>query len=113
MVWDVRPTGNIAGTAYVAAFRSPGAYAYECRLDDGAWQACGSGRNGHVTGGADEGAHTLDVRGVDGTGPGPVASTTFTLDGPGGSGSDVVITLGSAVHDHQRLDGIRVDGGRG
>ena len=95
VVWEVRPTGTLAGTGYAAAFRSKGAQDYECRLDDGSWLACGSGREGHVTGTADPGTHQLDVRGLEPTGPGPVASTTFTLAPTTGSSSDTSIVVGA------------------
>ncbi len=96
VVWLSRPTGTLAGTGYAAAFRSTGARSYECRLDDGPWLACGSGREGHVTGTADAGAHQLDVRGADPSGTGPEASTTFTLEPAVGGSSDTTIVVGPA-----------------
>ncbi|MDR7254832.1 Ca2+-binding RTX toxin-like protein [Nocardioides sp. BE266] len=94
VTWEVRPAGTLAGTAYAAAFRSSGAQSHQCRLDDGDWQACGSGAEGHVTGSAAAGAHQLDVRGVDTTGPGPIASTTFTLVPATGSSTSTDIVVG-------------------
>jgi hypothetical protein len=95
ITWGVRPTGSVPGTVYAASFASPGALSYQCRLDAGAWTSCGSGRNGHITGLATVGTHTLDVRGVDQIGPGPEASTTFTLAGdPAGTSAEVEIILG-------------------
>ncbi|MCY4724744.1 Ig-like domain-containing protein [Nocardioides sp. STR2] len=93
--WVVRPAGTLPGTGYAAAFRSRGAHGYECRVDDGDWFTCGSGREGHVTGTGDPGPHQLDVRGVAPTGTSPVASTTFTLAPTTGASSDATIVLGA------------------
>ena len=93
--WEVRPTGTLGGTSYAAAFRSAGAQSYQCRLDGGDWSVCGSGAEGHTTGTADPGTHQLDVRGVDATGPGPVASTTFTLVPASGASTDTDIVVGA------------------
>ena len=96
VVWDVRPTGTLAGSGYAASFRSAGASGYECRLDQGEWSGCGSGGQGSVTGMSDPGEHQLDVRGLDSTGPGPVASTTFTLAPTTGASVVTEITVGAA-----------------
>jgi hypothetical protein len=62
------------------SFEAPYATGYECRFDGGAWRSCaGAGHRPEVA--LPEGPHTLDVRGVGGTGKrGVAASRSFVVD---------------------------------
>lgn len=76
---DTGPTGTVPATTATFTFSatSPAA-AFECRLDGGGWEFCSSPRQ--VTGLA-EGAHTFEVRAVDGDQPDPTpAVRSWTVD---------------------------------
>ncbi len=75
------PVADAPSTTAAFSFFVPGGMdGYDCRLDQGTWQSCSGGAAGtHVVSGLADGAHRLEVRGVQAGEAGEIGSLDWTV----------------------------------